>query len=88
MEVQIFSVLTYIKTHIKLVIHAKSVKTTFEVDHSLVRTFDNDGLVSGLVAFQPCRVAGFVTHKALVTLEYEDRPIDEIKVIFGVGLIF
>ena len=60
--------------------------STFEIDHSLVGAFDHNHLVVGLVAFQLVRGAGLVAHKALVTLQHEDRPVDQIEIVASIGI--
>ena len=62
----------------------QSVCFTFEIDHSLVGALDHNHLVVGLVALQLVARAGFVAHKALVTLQHEDRPVDQVEVVAGI----
>ena len=57
---------------------------TFEIDHSLVGALDHNHLVVGLVALQLVARAGLVAHKALVTLQHEDRPVDQVEVVAGI----
>ena len=59
---------------------------TFEIDHSLVGALDHNHLVVGLVAFQLVGGAGLVAHKALVTLQHEDRPVDQIEIVASIGI--
>ena len=60
--------------------------STFEIDHSLVGALDHNHLVVGLVAFQLVGGAGLVAHKALVTLQHEDRPVDQIEIVASIGI--
>ena len=73
-----FTIFTYI--------FAKKQKTppTFQMNHSFVGSFHHNRFISSLIALQPCRTAGLVAHKTLVTLQHKDWSIDEIKIIFGV----
>ena len=54
------------------------------MNHSFVGSFHHNRFISSLIALQPCRTAGLVAHKTLVTLQHKDWSIDEIKIIFGV----
>ena len=54
---------------------------TFEENLPLIRPLDLDRLIRRLVALQLRRAGRLVPDEALVTLEHEHRPVDEVEVV-------
>ena len=71
-------------SHFPIFFCKKKQTPTFQMNHSFVGSFHHNRFISSLIALQPCRTAGLVAHKTLVTLQHKDWSIDEIKIIFGV----
>ena len=56
---------------------------SLEVDLSLLGALHLDGGVAGLVALEPVAARGPVTNETLLTLQHQDRPVDQVEVVLA-----